>query len=187
MPDIRNARFLILAADGFEELELTVPRDELRKAGAQVDVATPTGSAVRGWNKTDWGESADGDLKIADARPDDYDALVLPGGVINPDKLRVDENAMRVVRGFFDSGRLVAAICHAPWLVVQADAARGRTMTSFKSIRRDVENAGATWVDKAVVVDRGLITSRSPDDLGAFVPSIIEEVQNSARPSRAAQ
>ena len=131
MPDIRNARFLILAADGFEQLELTVPRDALRKAGAKVDVATPTGSPIRGWNKTDWGETAPADLKIADTRLEGYDALVLPGGVINPDKLRVDENAMRVVRGFLDSGRLVAAICHAPWLLVQADAAEGRRMTSY--------------------------------------------------------
>ncbi|MGO9423649.1 DJ-1/PfpI family protein [Roseiarcus sp.] len=131
MPDIRNARFLILAADGFEQLELTVPRDALRKAGAKVDVATPTGSPIRGWNKTDWGETAPADLKIADARPEGYDALVLPGGVINPDKLRVDESAMRVVRAFLDSGRLVAAICHAPWLLVQADAAEGRRMTSY--------------------------------------------------------
>jgi protease I len=187
MTDIQEARLLILAADGFEELELTTPRDKLRKAGARVDVATPTGSTIRGWNKTDWGQRAPADLKIADAKPDDYDALILPGGVLNPDKLRIDEDAMRIVHAFLDGGKLVAAICHAPWLIVQAGAAKGRNMTSFKSIRKDVENAGAHWVDKAVVFDRGVITSRSPDDLGPFVAQIIEEVGRSDRPPRAAE
>ena len=114
MPDIHNTRILILAADGFEQLELTVPRDELRKAGARVDVATPTGSAIRGWDKTDWGETAAAHLKIEGAKVDDYDVLVLPGGMINPDKLRVDPAAMNVVKSFVRDGKLVAAICHAP-------------------------------------------------------------------------
>jgi protease I len=177
MPNIREARILIIATDGFEQLELTVPRDELRKAGAKVDVATPTGNSIRGWNKTNWGESAPADLKIASVSPDDYDGLVLPGGVINPDKLRIDADAMRVVEAFLDSSKVVAAICHGPWLLVQADAARGRTMTSYPSIRKDVENAGARWVDQEVVVDDGIVTSRSPDDLKAFVPKIIEEIE----------
>ncbi len=136
MPNIREARILIIATDGFEQLELKVPRDELRKAGAKVDVATPAGSSIRGWNKTNWGESAPADLKIASVRPDDYDGLVLPGGVINPDKLRIDADAMRVVKAFLDSGKVVAAICHGPWLLVQADAARGRTMTSYRRYGR---------------------------------------------------
>ena len=186
MPSIRDARILIIATDGFEQLELTVPRDELRKAGAKVEVATPTGSSIRGWDKTDWGESAPADLKIADAKPDDYQALVLPGGVINPDKLRVDADAMRVVKAFLERGKLVAAICHAPWLLVQADAVRGRKMTSFKSVRKDVENAGANWVDEEVVVDKGVVTSRNPGDLKAFVPKIIEEIE-AGRYSRAAE
>lgn len=187
MPNIRDARILIIATDGFEQLELTVPRDELRKAGANVEVATPTGSSIRGWDKTDWGDSAPADLKIADAEPEDYDAIVLPGGVINPDKLRIDADAMRVVKAFLDSGKVVAAICHGPWLLVQADAARGRTMTSFKSVRKDVENAGANWVDQEVVVDNGIVTSRSPDDLEAFVSKIIEEVEEGRLYSRAAE
>jgi protease I len=187
MTDIRNARVLILATDGFEQLELTVPRDELRKAGARVDVATPSGAAIRGWNKIDWGDTAPADAKIADVKPDGYDALVLPGGVINPDRLRVDEDAMRVVKAFVDGDKPIAAICHGPWLLVQADAVEGRAMTSYKSIRKDVENAGANWVDKPVVVDRGMITSRSPDDLGAFVSKIIEEVQKGSGASRAAE
>jgi protease I len=177
MASIKDARILIIASTGFEQLELTVPRDELRKAGAKVDVASPDGKPIRGWNVKDWGETVPADLKIADAKLDDYTALVLPGGVMNPDTLRVDENAMRVVRSFLNSGKVVAAICHAPWLLVQADALRGRTVTSFKSIRKDVENAGGRWVDKEVVTDNGIVTSRSPADLKAFVPKIIEEIE----------
>jgi len=177
MPSIKDARILILATDGFEQLELTVPRDELRKAGARVDVATPTGESIRGWNKTDWGESAPADLKIADAVADDYQALVLPGGVISPDRLRTDEKVMGLVRDFLDGGQVVAAICHAPWLLVQADAVRGRDVTSFKSIRKDVENAGGLWADRPVVTDNGMVTSRSPADLAYFVPKIIAEIE----------
>jgi len=186
MPKIRDARFLILATDGFEQLELTVPRDELRKTGARVDVATPTGHSIRGWDKTDWGETVPADLKIANAKADDYDALVLPGGVINPDKLRIDDDAMRMVKSFLNSGKVIAAICHGPWLLVQADAVRGRKMTSFKSIRKDLENAGAQWVDKEVVTDDGIITSRSPGDLSAFVAKIVEEVEEGRHRQRVA-
>jgi protease I len=177
MASIKDARILIIASTGFEQLELTVPRDELRKAGAKVDVASPDGKPIRGWNVKDWGETVPADLKIADAKLDDYTALVLPGGVMNPDTLRIDDNAMRIVRSFLNSGKVVAAICHAPWLLVQADALRGRTVTSFKSIRKDVENAGGRWVDKEVVTDNGIVTSRSPADLKAFVPKIIEEIE----------
>ncbi|MEA1676386.1 type 1 glutamine amidotransferase domain-containing protein [Nitrospirillum sp. BR 11163] len=176
MADIHDARILILAANGFEQSELTVPRDELRKAGAKVDVATPDGQPIRGWNHTDWGETVEADLRIADTKVEDYQAVVLPGGQINPDLLRVNPDAVRRVTDFLDSGKVVAAICHGPWLLVEADALRGRRATSYKSIRKDVENAGADWVDEEVVVDNGVITSRSPDDLPAFVAKIIEEV-----------
>lgn len=176
MPDIRNSRILILAANGVEQAELTVPRDELRRAGARVDVASPDGGSIRGWSLKDWGDTIKADLKIADAKNGDYDALVLPGGQINPDLLRIDQDAMNIVRTFVESGRPVAAICHGPWLLVEADAVRGRTVTSYKSIRTDVENAGGRWVDQEVAVDEGIITSRSPDDLPAFVGKIIEEV-----------
>jgi protease I len=186
MTKIGEARVLIMATDGFEQLELTVPRDELRKAGARVDVASPSGKSIRGWNKTDWGDTAPSDLKIAEAIPDDYHALLLPGGVINPDKLRIDDSAMKIVKSFLESGKIVAAICHGPWLLVQADAVRGVNMTSFKSIRKDVENAGGKWVDKEVVTDNGVITSRSPDDLKAFVPKIIEEIEEGRHNRRAA-
>jgi protease I len=177
MPDIADARILIIATNGFEQAELEVPRDTLRKAGAQVDVATPDGKDIRGWDVKDWGRTAKADMKIADADCSGYDALVIPGGVMNPDKLRVDEDAMRVVREFLSSGKTVAAVCHGPWLLVQADALRGRKATSFKSIRKDLENAGANWVDQEVVVDGGIITSRKPDDLAAFTAKIIEEIR----------
>lgn len=186
MTDIKDAKILILAANGFEQQELTVPRDELRKAGAKVDVATPDGKPVRGWNKTDWGDTAAADLKIADVKTEDYQALVLPGGQINPDILRINADAMKVIKTFLESGKPVAAICHAPWLLIQADAVRGLQLTSYKSIRKDVENAGGKWVDKEVVVDRGIITSRSPDDLKAFVPKIIEEVREGRHQPRKA-
>ncbi|MBS7539005.1 type 1 glutamine amidotransferase domain-containing protein [Ancylobacter lacus] len=176
MPNIREARILILATHGFEQSELMVPRDALRKAGATVELATPDGQPIRGWNEKDWGDTAEADLKIAAADPARYDALVLPGGVINPDQLRVNPDAMKVVRAFLDSGKVVAAVCHGPWLLVEADAVRGRNVTSFPSIRTDVVNAGGNWVDREVVADQGIVTSRSPADLPAFVAKIIEEV-----------
>ena len=186
MTKIEDARILIIASNGFEQAELETPRDTLRQAGAKVDVASPDGESIRGWDKTDWGQTVVADKKIADTKCADYDALVIPGGVINPDKLRVDQGAMRTVREFLASGKIVAAICHGPWLLVQADACRGRKMTSFKSIRKDVENAGANWVDQDVVVDRGIITSRNPGDLDAFTKKIIEEVQEGRHQRREA-
>lgn len=177
MPDIRQARILIIATHGFEQSELIEPRDRLRGAGARVDVATPDGRPIRAWAKTDWGETVEADLMIADARPGDYDALVLPGGVMNPDKLRMDDVAVEIVRNFIDAGKVVGAICHAPWLLVQADAVRGRDVTSYQSIRRDVENAGGLWIDREVVTDNGIVTSRGPQDITAFVAKLVEEVQ----------
>ncbi len=186
MPEINQSRILIIATHGFEQAELEVPRDTLRAAGAKVDVATPDGKEIRGWKDKDWGNIAPADLKIADAKVENYNALVIPGGVMNPDKLRIDDDAMGIVKSFLSSGRIVAAVCHGPWLLVQADALRGRQATSFKSIRRDLENAGAKWVDKEVVVDDGIITSRSPADLDAFTAKIIEEVREGRHERRQA-
>jgi protease I len=154
-----------------------VARDKLKMAGAKVQIASPDGKQIKGWDKKDWGRPADVDLKLADAKESDYDVLVIPGGVMNPDKLRVDEDAMKIVKAFLASGKIVAAVCHGPWLLVQADALKGRQATSYKSIRKDMENAGAKWIDETVVVDNGIITSRHPDDLPAFVDKIIEEIR----------
>lgn len=186
MNDIKTARVLMIATDGVEQAELEVPRDRLREAGAKVDVASPSGKEIRGWDMKDWGRNLPVDMKISDVRVENYEAIVIPGGVLNPDKLRVDEDAMRVVRDFLSSGKPVAAVCHGPWLLVQADALRGRAATSYKTIRKDLENAGAKWVDKEVVADGGIITSRSPDDLEAFSKKIIEEVREGRHERRAA-
>jgi protease I len=186
MTAISQSKILIIATNGFEQSELEVPRDKLREAGVSVTIASLDGKTIKGWKHTDWGRAADVDMAIKDARESDYTALVIPGGVMNPDKLRVDEDAMKLVKAFLAAGKVVAAVCHGPWLLVQADALKGRQATSYKSIRKDVENAGATWVDREVVVDNGIITSRNPDDLPAFVSKIIEEVEEGRHYRRAA-
>jgi protease I len=186
MTAIKQSKILIIATNGFEQSELEVPRDRLKEAGAQVTVATLDGKEIRGWEHTDWGRTAPADIAIKDAKESDYTALVIPGGVMNPDKLRVDEDTMKLVKAFLASGKIVAAVCHGPWLLVQADALKGRQATSYKSIRTDVENAGATWMDQEVVVDNGIITSRNPKDLPAFVSKIIEEVEEGRHYRRAA-
>lgn len=186
MTDIKQSKILIIATHGFEQSELEEPRERLKDVGASVTIASPDGQRIKGWDHTDWGHPVDADIRIADARCEDYNALVIPGGVMNPDKLRVDADAMKLVKAFLDSGKPVAAVCHGPWLLVQADALRGRRATSYPSIRKDVENAGATWVDEKVVVDNGIITSRSPADLEAFVKKIVEEIGEGKHYRRAA-
>lgn len=176
MTDITDARILILATHGFEQSELEVPRDQLREKGATVHVATPDGQAIRGWNEKDWGEMADADLALGDVDVGDYDALVLPGGQINPDILRLNDTAVKTVAEFCNTGKIVAAICHAPWLLIEANVLHGRDATSYASVATDVRNAGANWHDREVVVDAGIVTSRSPDDLEAFVTKIVEEI-----------
>jgi protease I len=177
MPEIRNAKVMILATNGFEQSELMVPLEKLKKAGAHVVVVSPEKGQIRGWKHKDWGESVAVDKTIDEVSAAEYDAIVLPGGQINPDLLRVNSAALKLIKSFLDSGKVVAAICHAPWLLVELDAVRGRQVTSYKSIQTDVKNAGGQWVDRDVVTDRGVITSRQPDDLDAFVAKIIEEIQ----------
>lgn len=186
MPPITNCRILIMASDGFEQSELLVPLKQLGKAGATVDVASPDGRPIRGWDRKDWGEAVAADLAIDQVRVEAYDALVLPGGQINPDTLRASAQAVDIVRRFVEAGKVVAAICHAPWLLIEAGVVAGRRIASYASIRTDVTNAGAHWIDEAVVVDDGIVTSRSPEDLQAFVLKIIEEVQEGGHLRRVA-
>ncbi len=169
-------RILIMATDGFEQSELEVPLEKLKEAGAEVRVASLKEGQIKGWDDDNWGDEIDVDLLIADARAEDFDVLVLPGGQINPDLLRVEEEAIALIQAFADADKPVAAICHAPWLLVEAGLAKGRNMTCYKSIRTDVANGGAQVFDKEVVVDGNIITSRCPDDLPAFCDAIIETV-----------
>jgi len=185
MADISDKRIAILATDGFEQSELMVPKQKLEDAGAKVDIISLKVGEIRGWNNKDWGESIAVDRTIDAISIDEYDALVIPGGQINPDLLRADADAVALVRDFYQSGKPLAAICHAPWVLVEAGIAKGRKMTSYHSMATDVRNAGAKWVDKEVVVDQGLITSRNPKDLEAFCAKIIEEVGEGRHEQRA--
>jgi protease I len=177
MTKMNEAKILIMATHGFEQSELMVPLEKLKQEGATVHVATPDGEAITGWDQKDWGKSVDADLKISDVKVDDYIALVLPGGQINPDLLRVDEKAVNKIREFVKNDKIIAAICHAPWLLIEAGVVEGREMTSYPSIRTDLKNAGAHVVDKEVAISNGIITSRNPNDLDAFVSKIVEEVR----------
>lgn len=181
MPKISKAKVLILATDGFEQSELEVPRDKLKEAGALVHVAAPKSrkekDAIQGWKDKDWGAPVKVDRELADASESFYDALVLPGGQINPDLLRGDEEAMALISAFLSSGKPVAAICHAPWLLIEANAVRGRKATGYTTIKTDLVNAGADFRDEPVVTDQGIVTSRNPGDLEAFVAKIIEEIE----------
>lgn len=186
MTDIGSARILILATDGYERSELRVPLEELRRHGADVKIASLKPGEIKSWDEKDWGDTVPVDLTVDQVKHDDYDALVIPGGQINPDILRTEEKAVDIVRNFIKTGKVVAAICHGPWLLVEADALRGRKATSYHSIKTDVRNAGASWEDKEVVTDNGIITSRSPQDLQAFVAKIVEEVQEGRHKRQAA-
>lgn len=173
--DLHGKKVAILVADGFEESELQRPRAALIAAGAQTAVVSPNHDLVQSWSGDDYGAPVDVDVALSEARPDEFDALLLPGGVMNPDTLRAQPRAVEFVRAFFDAGKPVAAICHGPWMLVEADVVRGRRVTSYKSIKTDLINAGAEWVDEAVVVDHGLVTSRQPDDIPQFNEKMLEE------------
>lgn len=174
--NLSGKRVAILVTDGFEQVELTSPKQALEAAGAQTQIVSPNPDKVKGWEHTDWGDEFPVDVPLDQANPEDYDALLLPGGVMNPDKLRMDTQATLFVRSFFEAQKPVAAICHGPWILVEADVLKGRKVTSYHSIKTDVKNAGANWVDQEVVVDQGLVTSRNPDDLPAFNRKMVEEV-----------
>ncbi len=176
--DISGTRVAILATNGFEQAELEVPRDRLKAAGAKVDVVSPQAGEIRGWDMKDWGHSVPVDRPLDGAKADDYDVIVLPGGQINPDLLRINPQALDFIRAFRAQGKTVAAVCHAPWLLIETGMARGHKMTSYKSIKTDLVNAGAKWEDSQVVIDDNIITSRNPGDLEAFSAKIIETVAN---------
>ncbi len=165
----------ILVADGFEQVELTEPKRALEQAGAQTQIVSPAKGQVKGWQHTEWGDRFPVDVPLENANPTEYTALLLPGGVMNPDKLRRNPKALQFVKAFFDAGKPVAAICHGPWTLIDAGVVRGRTITSYESIQTDLKNAGANWVDQEVVVDNGLVSSRKPDDIPAFNRKMIEE------------
>lgn len=173
--DLHGKKVAILVADGFEESELSRPRAALAAAGAETSVVSPCQDLVQSWSGDDYGAPVDVDMALNEARADDFDALLLPGGVMNPDTLRTIPRAVEFVRAFCDAGKPVAAICHGPWMLAEAGVVRRRRVTSFKSIKTDLINAGAEWVDEPVVVDNGLVTSRQPDDIPHFNAKMIEE------------
>ena len=176
MATLSNKRVAILTEEGFEQVELTSPLEALKNAGAQVDVISPKSGKIKAWNHTDWGIEIDVDKELSTVSPDDYDALVLPGGVMNPDKLRMNKEAVAFVSAFLEEGKPVAAICHGPQVLIETGMIGGRNMTSYPSLQTDLKNAGVHWVDQEVVVDNGLVTSRTPNDLPAFNKKMIEEI-----------
>lgn len=184
--DLKGKKIAILATNGFEQSELELPRDRLQAAGAKVDIVSLSAGEIKGWDKKDWGRPVKVDKTLDQAAPGDYDAIVLPGGQINPDLLRVEPKALQFIRAIFDAKKPVAAVCHAPWLLIETGIAKGRRMTSYHAIKTDVANAGAKWEDSQVVVDQGVITSRNPGDLEAFSAKIIEEVKEGRHSQRAA-
>lgn len=176
MQTIQGKRIAVLATHGFEQSELEKPVKHLRAAGGDVHVVSLEPGEIKGWQGKDWGNAVPVDAVLSDVDAADYDALVLPGGQMNPDLLRMEPEAIAFIKSFWDAGKVIGAICHAPWLLVEAGIAKGRKMTSYGSIKTDVMNAGANWVDAEVVTDKGLVTSRKPDDLPAFCAKLVEEI-----------
>lgn len=171
---LTDKKIAILVADGFEQVELTKPKEAFEAAGAQTHIISPNSDRVQGWNHFDKADYFSVDIPLENADPANYDALLLPGGVANPDQLRTQEKAVKFVQSFFDAGKPVAAICHAPWTLIETEAVKGRSLTSWSSLKTDLQNAGANWIDQEVVEDRGLVTSRNPDDIPAFNQKAIE-------------
>lgn len=187
MPEsLSGKRIAILATDGVEQTELQEPQSTLKTAGATVDVVSPKGGEIRAWKMKDWGDTIKVDKTLEDVVTSNYDALVLPGGVINPDHLRMDEKAVRFVRDFYHTGKPVAAVCHGPSTLIEAGVVRGKKMTSWPSLKTDLKNAGAEWADEVVIVDGNLITSRKPDDLPTFSRAIVDSLTQAKGQGRAA-
>jgi protease I len=174
MPDINGLKIAILVTDGFEQVELVEPRKALDEAGAKTSVVSPKSGNVRGWNHTEWGDQLKVDVPLENASADQFDALLLPGGVINPDKLRMEPKAVQFVKSFFDAKKPVAAICHGPWTIIEAGHAKGRKIASWPSLKTDLRNAGAEWMDQEAVRDGNLVSARNPDDIPAFNKAMIE-------------
>jgi protease I len=174
MGSVKGMKVAILVTTGFEQDELLKPRKALDEAGADTKVVSPQDETVRGWNYTDWGSEVKVDERLNEVKPDQFDALLLPGGVMNPDKLRLDPKVVEFVKSFFASGKPVAAICHAPWTIIEAGVARGRKIASWPSVKTDLQNAGAEWVDQEAVIDGNLVSARKPDDIPAFNRAMIE-------------
>lgn len=172
---LKNKRIAILATEGFEYLELAEPKKALEEAGAKAEVVSPKTGKIKGWNHTDWSDSVSVDVELKSADPNNYDGLLLPGGVMNPDHLRQDPQAVQFVKSFFEAHKPVAAICHGPWMLVEAGVVNGRKLTSWPSLQTDIRNAGGQWVDQEVVTDQGLVTSRKPADIPAFNKKMVEE------------
>ena len=184
MPNsLQGKTIAILATDGFEQSELIKPKEALEEAGARTQVVSPAENKIKGWEKKDWGKEVPVDVPLKSANPVHYDALLLPGGVMNPDRLRMIPEAVNFVKHFIDSRKPVAAICHGPWMLVEAGAVRGRTVTSWPSLKTDIRNAGGTWEDKEVIVSNGVVTSRKPDDIPAFNREMIELFSKGAEES----
>jgi protease I len=182
--ELSGKRVAMLVADGFEQSEMTGPRDALREAGAEVMLISPNADKVKGWQHTDWGDEFQVDQRLEDAKAENFDALVLPGGVMNPDKLRRNPWVLQFVRAFYEAGKPIGAICHGPWTLIDAGIAAGKRLTSYESIQADLKNAGAEWTDDEVVVDNGLVTSRKPDDIPAFSKKLIEEISEGVHAGR---
>jgi protease I len=180
--ELKGKNVAVLVDDGFEQSELIDPKKALERAGATVHVVSPKSSTVRGWKHTDWGDEVPVDRHLADVQAQEYDGLLLPGGVINPDRLRLNPQAVDFVRGFFRANKPIAAISHGPWMLIDAGVVKGRRLTSWPSLKTDLTNAGAHWVDEEVVVDKGLVTSRKPDDIPAFTRKMIEEFVEGVHP-----
>lgn len=184
--ELTGLKVAILVDDGFEQVELTEPRKALDDAGATTQIVSPRDKQVRGWKFTEWGDSLPVDVKLDGAKAQDFDALLLPGGVINPDSLRMQKNAVAFIKAFFDAGKPVGTICHGPWTIIEADAARGRKIAAWPSLKTDLRNAGAEWMDQEVVVDGNLVSSRMPDDIPAFNRALIERFGQAKAPARQA-